>query len=183
MSGINTNSISLAGEFAALSQLALRGYDANMTLGRTKSVDILVSNPQTGKMYQLEVKTNYRNTRNQLSESKVHGKTLSGWMMNKKHEAITLPHLFYCFVNISKDTSVFKFYIVPSRVVAKYVKEQHAFWLEMKRREGKELKILLCGFLGWGPKTRNTPYRHHLLNSTKTIGNLRRNKQVQGGGE
>ena len=45
MSGINTNSISLAGEFAALSQLALRGYDANMTLGRTKSVDILVSNP------------------------------------------------------------------------------------------------------------------------------------------
>jgi hypothetical protein len=53
MSGINTNSISLAGEFAALSQLALRGYDANMTLGRKKSVDILISNPQTGKMYQL----------------------------------------------------------------------------------------------------------------------------------
>ena len=42
---INRNSVSLAGEFAALSQLALRGYDANMTLGRTKSVDILVSNP------------------------------------------------------------------------------------------------------------------------------------------
>ena len=38
---------SLAGEFAALSQLALRGYDANMTLGRTKAVDILVSNPAT----------------------------------------------------------------------------------------------------------------------------------------
>jgi bifunctional non-homologous end joining protein LigD len=45
---INRNSVSLAGEFAALSQLALRGYDANMTLvGRTKSVDILVSNPAT----------------------------------------------------------------------------------------------------------------------------------------
>src|SRR5262249_40015705 len=29
---INRNSVSLAGEFAALSQLALRGYDANMTL-------------------------------------------------------------------------------------------------------------------------------------------------------
>ena len=44
---ITRNSVSLAGEFAALSQLALRGYDANMTLGRTKSVDILVSNPAT----------------------------------------------------------------------------------------------------------------------------------------
>ena len=44
---INRNSVSLAGEFAALSQLALRGYDANMTPGRTKSVDILVSNPAT----------------------------------------------------------------------------------------------------------------------------------------
>jgi hypothetical protein len=157
MSGINTNSISLAGEFAALSQLALRGYDANMTLGRTKSVDILVSNPQNGKMYQLEVKTNYRNTRNHLSESKVHGKTLSGWMMNKKHEAITSPNLFYCFVNISKDTSVFKFYIVPSRVVAKYVKEQHAFWLDMKRKEGKEVKDTDMRILRIGTKAEKYP--------------------------
>jgi hypothetical protein len=44
-STINSNSISLAGEFAVLSHLALRGYDANMTLGRTKGVDILVSDP------------------------------------------------------------------------------------------------------------------------------------------
>jgi hypothetical protein len=36
---------SIAGEFAVLCQLALRGYDANMTVGRTKSVDILVSVP------------------------------------------------------------------------------------------------------------------------------------------
>ena len=59
MNKINSNSISLAGEFAVLSQLALRGYDANMTLGNTKGVDILVSNPVNEKMYQLEVKTNY----------------------------------------------------------------------------------------------------------------------------
>jgi len=37
---IPNNSVSLAGEFAVLSQLALRGYDANMTLGHTKGVDI-----------------------------------------------------------------------------------------------------------------------------------------------
>src|SRR5215467_11649892 len=58
---ITPNSVSLAGEFAVLSQLALRGYDANMTLGRTKSVDTLVSNPANGHLYQLEVKTNFKN--------------------------------------------------------------------------------------------------------------------------
>jgi hypothetical protein len=140
VSKINSNSVALAGDFAVLSQLALRGYDANMTLGRTKSVDILVSNPANGKMYKLEVKTNFRNTRNKLSESKVHGKTLSDWMMSKKHEDITSPNLFYCFVNISKSSSEFKFYIVPSKVVAKYVREEHALWLKVKKEEGNKAK-------------------------------------------
>ena len=54
---ISSNSVSLAGEFAALSCLTLWGYDANMTLGRTKNVDILISNPSTNQLYQLEVKT------------------------------------------------------------------------------------------------------------------------------
>ena len=73
---INPNSVSLAGEFAVLSQLALRGYDANMTLGRTKSVDILVSNPANGQMYQLEVKTNLKNNpKKGISKSKVWGNT------------------------------------------------------------------------------------------------------------
>ncbi len=139
MSKINSNSISLAGEFAVLSQLALRGYDANMTLGNTKGVDILVSNPENGKMYQLEVKTNYRNTRNGISNSKIHGKTLSGWIMMKKHETMISSTLFYCFVNISKDTDNFKFYIVPSKIVAKYVKHQHKLWLDAKKVEGKNV--------------------------------------------
>src|SRR5262245_47676025 len=104
MSNINPNSVFLAGEFAVLSQLALRGYDANMTLDRTKSVDILVSNPSDGQMYQLEVKTNYTNYGNGLIRSKIHGNFVSAWMMNKKHETIMSPKLFYCFVNISKDT-------------------------------------------------------------------------------
>ena len=54
---ISPNSVALAGEFAVLSQLALYGYDANMTLVRTKSVDILASDPKTDKFYQIEVKT------------------------------------------------------------------------------------------------------------------------------
>ena len=134
---MNKNSISLAGEFAVLSQLALRGYDANMTLGQTKSVDILASDPKNLKMYKLEVKTNHRNTRPQVS--KIFGKIVSGWIMNKKIESIIDPDLFYCFVNIEKQSNTFKFYIVPSKVVAKYVKEEHQLYLDVKKQENKKV--------------------------------------------
>ena len=46
------NSIALAGEFAVLSQLALGGYDANLTLGHTKNVDILDVRPRLGAYVQ-----------------------------------------------------------------------------------------------------------------------------------
>ena len=40
MNELDKNTIALAGEFAVLSQLALHGYDANMTRGHTKNFDI-----------------------------------------------------------------------------------------------------------------------------------------------
>jgi hypothetical protein len=140
MAKANTNSISLAGEFAVLAQLALRGYDANMTLGHTKAVDILVADPRNGHMRKVEVKTNYRRIRKRPAVSTVHGKMLSSWRMKKMHETIKDPDLFYCFVNIGKPSNVFKFYIVPSAVVARYVKDEHSYWLRVKRREGKKVK-------------------------------------------
>src|SRR5205809_55892 len=87
-SKIGPNSVSLAGEFAVLSQLTLRGYDANMTLGNTKGVDILVSHPRTLKMFQLEVKTNFKSEWKKPRKSKIHGTFLSDWIMHKKHETI-----------------------------------------------------------------------------------------------
>ncbi len=135
------NRVSLAGEFAVLSQLALKGMDASMTLGHTKSVDILVSDPKTGKLYQLEVKTNLQKDKKKPSVSKIHGKSISDWMMNEKQEKIDISTLFYCFVNISKDTHLFRFYIVPSKVVAKYVKDEHQIWIDEKKKEGKKVKF------------------------------------------
>ena len=91
-------------------------------------------------MYKLEVKTNYRNSRNNPQVSKVHGKAVSTWIMSKKHEDTKDPDLFYCFVNIGKRTNEFRFYIVPSTVVARYVKEEHDLWLKAKKEEGKKVK-------------------------------------------
>jgi hypothetical protein len=143
---ITKNSVSLAGEFAVLSQLALRGYDANMTLGNTKSVDILVSEPNTGKMFQLEVKTNFVNLTEKPSSSKLFGQTVSVWMMQKKHETISSENLFYCFVNIGKQTSAFRFFIVPSAKVATYVKAEHKLWLNQnKEHKDSEMRTFRIG--------------------------------------
>jgi len=156
--GGNTR-VALAGEFAVLSQLALRGCDANMTLGNTKSVDILVSNPATKRLYQLEVKTNLKKKRKKpFSTSKIHGKAVSAWIMKKAHEKIIIPSLFYCFVNIEKGSNAIKFYIVPSKVVARYVKEEHALWLKEKKKEGKKIKDSYMRLFRIGLKE-GKPYR------------------------
>jgi hypothetical protein len=128
---ISKNNISIAGEFAVLAQLALRGVDANLTLGNTKSVDIIASDPKTGKMFKLEVKTSYDP---KPTISKLFGQTLN-WIMADKHETITDPNLFYCFVNIEKEAKSFRFFIVPSLIVARYVREQHQFWLNRNTDE------------------------------------------------
>jgi hypothetical protein len=131
---LSKNSISLAGEFAVLSQLALRGIDANLTLGNTKGVDILASNPMTGFMFKLEVKTSYNK---KPVFSKLFGNTLS-WVMSDKHEHTEDPGLFYCFTNIEISANAFRFFIVPSAIVARYVRESHQFWLRQKTAGGSE---------------------------------------------
>lgn len=136
----NKNSVCLAGEFAVLSQLALRNIDANMTLGRTKGVDILVSNPRTNRMYRIEVKTKLRDGDHLEKKTKDFGTVVGGWMMNKKHEDRVDPSLFYCFVIIWKNSSVFNFFIVPSAIVAIYVKEQHELYLKNRKKQGRVVK-------------------------------------------
>ena len=129
MGKLSSNNVALAGEFAVLSQLALRRYVANMTLGNTKGIDILVADPEGRRMLKIEVKTNHRSSRSESSKSKDFGNFVSGWIMSAKHEQMDDPGLFFCFVNISRDSKGFKFYIVPSAVVAGYVRREHQHWL------------------------------------------------------
>ena len=97
--------------------------------------DIIASDPETGKMFRLEVKTRYDN---KPTRSKLFGRALT-WVMGAKHEAIKDPNLYYCFVNIEKEAKTFKVYIVPGDTVAKYVKEQHQFW--RKETNGKDSNV------------------------------------------
>lgn len=143
---ISPNSVSLAGEFATLSRLALWGYDANMTLGRTKNVDILVSNPTTNQLYQLEVKTNL-DSRKRPPVSNIFGRYLTDWIMNQKHESISRPNLWYCFVTIGLESKVARYFIVPSAIVAQYVKAEHQLWRELKpNNQDNPMRLFRIGF-------------------------------------
>lgn len=143
-----SNNVALAGEFAVLSRLALWGYDANMTLGRTKGVDILVPDPNTNRFYQLEVKTNLDNHK-RPPVSKLFGRYLSGWIMHEKHESLSRPELWYCFVTIAHESKHARFFVVPSAVVAAYVKAEHRLWLDEKPgRTDTEMRMFRMGIGG-----------------------------------
>ena len=75
-----------------------------------------------------------------LRKTGIFGKIVSDWRMSKKHESAAAANLFYCFVNISRKTNLFKFYIIPSDIVARYVREAHALWLSESRSVGKNPK-------------------------------------------
>jgi len=143
MKKIGKTQISLAGEFAVLSQLALRGKDANMTLGNTKGVDILVSDPVTGRMLKLEVKTHRRNIRGIGINSEIFGRYLSSWVMNKKHKDYDEKkdtNLFYCFLSIAESTKQFRFFIISAKDVADYIKWEFKHYQKMKRKAGEVAK-------------------------------------------
>ena len=145
---ISNNSVSLVGEFAVLSHLALWGYDATMTLGRTKNVDILVSDPSSNQLYQLEVKTSL-NRRQRPPVSKVHGRFLCDWMMSEKHESISRPALWYCLVLIGLDLKTARYFVVPSDVVAEYVRAEHRLWLDsIPKRKDTPMRMFSDGIYG-----------------------------------
>lgn len=123
---LDKNLRSLAGEFAVLSQLALRGIDANLTLGHTKGVDILASDARRNSLFRIEVKTRFQRP---VTKSPLFGNNME-WRMSKKHESIVDHSLFYCFVDISGEKNVSRFFILPSDKVAKYVREQHVAYLK-----------------------------------------------------
>jgi len=126
----------LAGEFYVLAQLTARGFNASLTLGNTKGVDILVYNEEKKKGYKIEVKTTSNKPNNVKGGFK---KWLKGpniaWLLNKNCEKNFSDDLIYCFVHLTDINLLPKFYLVPSKDVAKQASEIHNFWLNIEREK------------------------------------------------
>jgi hypothetical protein len=137
---MNKNSLTgLTGEFYVLAQLAHRELVGTLTLSNTKGVDILVMNPDTLKVFKLEVKTSHTN----LLGDSMFGKNYC-WPMGKKHEGIFNENLFYCFVNLHDENTMPDFYIVPSKHVSDHVTDTHQRWLakgDVKDNDRRRFRI------------------------------------------
>ena len=47
----------MAGEFLTVGKLFKRGYQASVTFGNAKAIDVFVYNPETNKSFNVQVKT------------------------------------------------------------------------------------------------------------------------------
>ena len=112
---MESTNIGIAGEFYVLAQLAQRGFVASFTLANTKGIDIIVINPALDHFIKLEVKT----TNNQPKKERTFSPDpVYGWPMSEKHEMISDPRTFYCFVVLEGPSTLPVFFVVPSSYVA-----------------------------------------------------------------
>jgi hypothetical protein len=83
----------------------------------------LCSNQEGNKTVSLQVKTNKTDK--------------SSWILNKKAEKFYNDNHFYIFVCLNNNMKPPDFYIVPSKVVANYVRTSHRKWLNLPQKNGQ----------------------------------------------
>ena len=96
-----------------------------MTLSNTEGVDILVPNQRLDTLYKVDVTT----TDTKPGKESLFGdKPSFHWIVSSKHERLSDPSLFYCFVALQVVKMLPRFFIGPSAYAAKYIREQHMTW-------------------------------------------------------
>jgi hypothetical protein len=115
----------IAGVYSAAAELSKQGYIASITLRNAKGIDIMVANENATKTIGVQVKTNQG--------------SLDWWLLSDKAEDYFADNLFYVFVNLNNGRSP-DFFIVPSEIVARAVKESHSKWLASPGRKGQKHK-------------------------------------------
>lgn len=113
----------VAGEYFVAGELSRRGYIASITLRNTRGVDILVAGRDAARSAGIQVKTNQGSSK--------------GWVLNRKAETLEEEGLFYVFVNLNGPGGSPSYHIVPSAVVAEYVRTTHRTWLSKPGRNGQ----------------------------------------------
>lgn len=111
-----------------------------------KKVDLVITNTDSKKLYKVKVHT----TKNPSSNQGL-GFGLS-WMMGEIDKKTITDDMFYCFVHlvINKDELEFRFFVVPSKDVLKYVDNAYNFWLNEvdTRDKTNSVKKFLLGEKG-----------------------------------
>lgn len=114
----------IAGEYFVAAELSLRGFMASVTLRNNDSIDIHASKlSDKGKMFAIQVKTSQINNRK--------------WILNKKAELSSSDSHFYIFVSLKGERERPEYFIIPSKTLAKIVKDSHKRWLITPGKNGQ----------------------------------------------
>jgi hypothetical protein len=122
---LSTGLSGVSGEYLVAAELSRRGFVASLTLKNTRGIDILASNLAATKQAAIQVKTEQGSGKD--------------WMLTEKAESVAGPRLFYVFVRLH-GLGQPDFYIVPSRVVARFVRTNHRRWLRTRGVKGQAHK-------------------------------------------
>lgn len=91
-------------------ELSKRGFIVSPTSRNARGADVLVTDVNCKKSYAVQVKTNAKN--------------FKFWLLNSKARELKSGSLIYAFVNMKKDGV--SYYLVPSKHVATNVEESKA---------------------------------------------------------
>jgi len=116
----------VAGEYFVAAELSRRGFIASITMRNSPGIDILVTNLTAKRAVTIQCKTSRSSTK--------------GWILSDKAEGFTPKNHFYVFVRLGTSTDRPAYHIVPSQVVANYVKSRHRAWLNGKKPDGGQRK-------------------------------------------
>jgi hypothetical protein len=118
-----------AGEHYVMSELLRRGFIAALAPTGVPNCDIVVTDDIGDRLCAVQVKTRLGKGSDR------------GWHMSKKHEELTSPSLFYCFVDFGTVTGERPFtYVVPAAVVGTCLAENHQAWLDRPGAKGQAHK-------------------------------------------
>lgn len=121
----NSNNISTgnAGEYFVAGELERHGFTVAVPMSNVKDFDILAINRETYDQFAIQVKTT--------------GYKHKKWTLSKKNEELIGENIIYFFVALNELDHP-EYHIVPSKIVAKTIRESHQKWLDTPGRHGQK---------------------------------------------
>lgn len=121
----DNQNIGNAGEYFFASILSANSFTTTITLGRAEAYDILAVNQKTGKVIKIQVKTGWLKKNN-------------SWRLEKKCENVFADDFYYAFLNLNELKESIEYWLIPSELVAKSIKESHQIWLSLPGKKGQK---------------------------------------------
>jgi len=123
-SPLSPNLCGASGEYFVAAELSRLGYVASLTLRNAKGIDVLAASNDARRSVGIQVKTSQKRAKE--------------WLLNQAADRFKPPGVFYVFVILGDAGTIPAFHVVPSRVVAEYVRTSHAAWLRTRRKDGRK---------------------------------------------